>query len=484
MNKVRKSDQEQEREKKRFYLIDKFPDTYNKPVPNAISIKEFKEIKEQGTIFGRVMARRDMGKSLFIDLMDNQESIQLYVNLKKIDAASIENIKLLDLGDFVAVTGTYMLTKTKEVSIRTEKFWIVTKALLPLPNKLTKLKDEEELVRKRYLDLLMNKEKQKLFVMRTKGMETIRSFFKERGYLEVETPHLHTLSTGAIAKPFQTHHNALGIDMYLRIAPELFLKRLVAGNMGKVFEIAHCYRNEGISYKHNPEFDLVEAYLPNACALDVAKVVEELIKKVAFTFWGGLIGKIENKEYNFQQTFPKITMNELVKEKYGIDLLGVSLAEAKQFAKKHIDLTLLKRVTNAGIMYQIYEALIEKTLMGPVFVFNPPAEVSPLAKRNEADPRVANRFELIINGIEIGNGYDEQNDALFQEEAFLEQAELKKAGNIEVGDFDHEYLTMLKHGLPPTGGLGIGLDRLFLLFLNLKSIKDIILFPPVKTKNI
>jgi len=481
MNKERKSDQDIIREKKREILLKNHKSTYNKNVPNAIKVVEFKKLKTNGTLIGRVMAKRDMGKSFFIDLLDETGTIQLYVNLKSLSEMCKKNLDLVDIGDIISISGEYFLTRTKEETVKVKELFIRTKALTPLPNKFTKLKDPEELIRKRYLDLLLNKKRRDILAKRTIGNNIIREFLKEKYYIEVQTPHLHTIATGAMARPFLTHHNTLNIDMYMRIAPELFLKRLIMGNLGKVFEIARCYRNEGISNKHNPEFDMLEVYKMNGSVSDMEKLAEEIVKKVALAFWNKNANIIKNNEINIKKPFKRTTINQLIKENFKVDILKMTLEEAKKIAKSlNVSLKDLKIISNGTIMKKIFDDKIEENIIDPTFVYGYPVEYSPLAKVSLEDDRIASRFELFIGGFEVANGYDEQNDYFEQKKAFDKQQELKKKGDDEITGYDKEYLTMLRYGLPPTGGLGIGLDRLYMILLNLETIKDIILFPTVK----
>jgi len=428
---------------------------------------------------GRITAHRDMGKSHFLDLRDATGRIQIY---KEIGADLIDLFRLLDIGDLIGVEGTCFLTKSGEPTLKARTFRLMAKALRPLPEKWHGLQDIETRYRQRYLDLLTNEHSRVVFEKRIAIVRETRRFFEERGFLEVETPILQTVAGGAAAQPFSTHHKALGLDLYLRIAPELYLKRLLVGGFNKVFEINRNFRNEGISRKHNPEFTMLEAYWAYADFEKMADLVEELICYLAEKICGSLMiehrdseGKI-TRTINLKRPWRRARYHDLVREVAGEDWFEIASAQRRERAISDLEVEISSQLADFEVTQHLFEKLIEEKTVDPLFVTHCPKELVPLAKQNIADNSLVDVFELIINGAEIAPGYSELNDPLLQRERLLQQA------GEERQKIDEEFLLALEHGMPPAGGFGLGIDRLTMLLTGADSIRDVILFPLLRPK--
>lgn len=419
---------------------------------------------------GRVMTCRNMGKAAFLDIRDGSAKIQIYIRADKVGADSYKLFKdMVDLSDIIAVEGMPFRTKTNELSIMIESWTMLTKAFRPLPEKWHGLKDTETRYRQRYLDLIANTEVKDIFVKRSAIISSIRHTLEEQNFVEVETPVLQSLAGGANANPFVTHHNALNIDLFLRIAPELYLKRLVVGGMERVFEIGRNFRNEGIDRNHNPEFTMMELYQAYADYNDMMDLTETLIKNAAEK-----IGSKQNLE------FRRAKMFDLIKEYTGLDLLPY-VESGKLFEQvKHFNLDLPKNASEKKILDQLFDEKVIPNLKTPTFVMDYPAVYSPLSKVKFDQPEIAERFELYINGMEIGNAYSELNDPELQKRRFEEQMEAKKKGEDEVMPYDEDFILALEQGLPPTGGLGIGIDRLVMVLTEVESIREVLTFPAMR----
>ncbi|KGQ39226.1 lysine--tRNA ligase [Gallibacterium genomosp. 1] len=439
------------------------------------------------SVAGRIMTRRKMGKASFITLQDMSGKIQLYVARDLLPEGVYEEIMaMLDLGDIVGAKGTLFKTKTNELTVRCTELELLTKALRPLPDKFHGLADQEMRYRQRYLDLISNEESRRTFIIRSKVIAGIREYFIGKGFIEVETPMLQVIPGGAAARPFITHHNALDIDMYLRIAPELYLKRLVVGGFERVFELNRNFRNEGVSVRHNPEFTMIEYYQAYADYHDLMDNTEELLRKLALDILGTTIVPYGEYEFDFGKPFERITMHDAVL-KYGADKGIVKedlydFERAKVVAQK-LGIEIQKSWGLGSLVNAIFEEVAEHHLIQPTFLMAHPAEISPLARRNDENPEVTDRFELFIGGREIGNGFSELNDAEDQNERFNAQVAAKEAGDDEAMFKDEDFVVALEHGLPPTAGEGLGIDRLAMLFANAESIRDVILFPAMKHKS-
>ncbi len=430
---------------------------------------------------GRIMLKRVMGKASFVTISDTTGRIQLFIQRNGVGEEVYQSFKSWDTGDIIGATGELFKTKTGELSIRVKELRLLTKSLRPLPEKFHGLTDHEQRYRQRYLDLIMNEEVRHVFMMRSMIVNYIRNYFLQRDFLEVETPMLQTIPGGATARPFSTHHNALDIKMYLRIAPELYLKRLVVGGFDRVFEINRNFRNEGLSTRHNPEFTMLEWYQAYATYHDLMDTTEALLKGLARDGLGTTRINYQGETFDFGKPFRRMTVkesilhfNETLTESQ-LDTLDSALAIAKELGIPVEDYWGLGKV-----QIEIFEKTVEHRLLNPTFITAYPAEVSPLARRNDEDPFVTDRFELFIGGREIGNGFSELNDAEDQAERFARQVAEKDAGDDEAMHYDADYVRALEYGMPPTAGEGIGIDRLVMLFTDMPSIRDVILFPHMR----
>lgn len=433
-------------------------------------------------IAGRMMTRRIMGKASFATLQDVGGRIQIYVSRDDLpEGIYNEQFKKWDLGDVIAARGRLFRTKTGELSVHCHEVRLLTKALRPLPDKFHGLADQETRYRQRYLDLITNDDSRRTFVIRSKIMAAIRNFMVQRDFMEVETPMMQVIPGGATARPFVTHHNALDIDMYLRIAPELYLKRLVVGGFERVFEINRNFRNEGVSPRHNPEFTMIELYMAYADYKDLIALTEDLFRTLTTDVLGSSTVEYGDQTFDFGKPFTKMTMKEAIchyrPETNVADLDDMEKAKA---IAQSIGIKIEKSWGLGRIQCEIFEETAESHLIQPTFITEYPAEVSPLARRNDDNPFITDRFEFFIGGREIGNGFSELNDAEDQAERFAEQVNQKDAGDDEAMFYDEDYITALEHGLPPTAGLGIGIDRMVMLFTNSHTIRDVILFPAMR----
>lgn len=432
-------------------------------------------------VAGRVMLKRLMGKAAFIHIQDMSGRLQLYVRQDVITSELFDEFKTWDLGDIVGASGYLFKTKTGELSLHVDHIELVTKSLQPLPDKFHGLTDQELRYRQRYVDLIMNEETRKTFLLRSQIIEGIRQFLKQRDYLEVETPMMQVIPGGAVARPFITHHNALDMPLYLRIAPELYLKRLVVGGFEKVFEINRNFRNEGLSTRHNPEFTMLEFYEAYANYQDLMDLTEAMLRELTQTILGTTTITYQGEQYDFAKPFKRLTMLESIIEfNPHIQLADLQDLDKAQQIAKHLQIA---KTDNAGlgkIQLEIFEKTVEHRLKDPTFITAYPAEVSPLARRNDQDPFVTDRFEFFVGGRELANGFSELNDPDDQAERFKQQVNAKDAGDQEAMHYDADYINALEYGMPPTAGEGIGIDRLVMLFADAPSIRDVILFPHMR----
>jgi lysyl-tRNA synthetase, class II len=473
------------------------------------SIAEVRERFKEGEtcrVAGRITAHRDMGKSHFLDLRDVTGRIQIYIHAKEVGPELIDLFRLLDIGDFIGVEGTCFVTKSGEPTVKVQTFQLLAKTLRPLPEKWHGLQDIEARYRQRYLDLLTNERSRGMFEKRIAIVRETRRFFEDRGFVEVETPILQTMAGGAAAEPFKTHHNALGIDLYLRIALELYLKRLLVGGFNKVFELNRNFRNEGISRKHNPEFTMLEAYWAYADFEKIANLVEELICYLAEKIHALDAAKVEGgapatpdarargssplqiehrdadgkvvRTINLKRPWRRVRYRDLMREVAGKDWFELSPEQRRERAMNGFKLEILPQLADFEVTQHVFEKLIEEKTMDPLFVTHCPKELVPLAKQNVEDSSLVDVFELVINGVEIAPGYSELNDPLVQRQRLLEQAGEEKQ------NIDEEFLLALEYGMPPAGGFGIGIDRLTMLLTGAESIRDVILFPLLRPKKL
>jgi lysyl-tRNA synthetase class 2 len=429
------------------------------------------------SVMGRVLAIREMGKSVFAHLTENGEKIQGFFRMNDLSETSWEVIKLLDMGDFISVTGPLMRTKTGELSVRVKEIQFLSKALLPLPEKWHGLQDKEQRYRQRYLDLISNGEVLKTFQTRSRIVSAVRRFMEEQGYLEVETPMMQPIPGGATARPFITHHNALDMDLYLRIAPELYLKRLIVGGFEKVFEINRSFRNEGISVRHNPEFTMMEMYEAGSDLRDMMTLTENLFLTVTREVMGSQQLPWGEEMISYAAPFRRLTMKDAIAQYGAIDRHLLEDGDSVRALAKAVHIEDAETKTVGTLLGDLFEHHAEKQLIQPTFITDYPIELSPLTKTLEGDDRFVDRFELFIGGMELANAYSELNDPIDQMGRFQAQMDEREAGNDEAMLLDQDFVTSLEHGLPPTGGEGIGIDRLVMLLTNSASIRDVILFP-------
>ena len=447
--------------------------------------KEIDELSESFTegskvvVAGRITAHRDMGKSHFFDISDFKGRIQCYLNAKAVGEESFEIFKQLDLGDWIGVEGETFKTKVGEPTVKVESFKVLSKSLRPLPDKYHGLSDKETRYRQRYLDLVSNEASRNVFLKRSLIVREIRDFLQDRGFIEVETPMLQDVPGGAAARPFETHHNALNMPLYMRIAPELFLKRLLVGGMTKVFELNRNFRNEGISRRHNPEFTMLEAYWAYADFEAMADLVEEMVCSVAEKYCGGL--NIETKDedgnvtknINLSRPWKRAPYKELIKDVAGQDWFEFTSDQRREKCAE-LGVEISEQMEDYEVTQQVFEKLVEENTLDPLYVTHVPKELVPLAKQNTDDDSLVDVYELIINGQEISPGYSELNDPDIQRQRLMDQA------GEETQKVDEEFLTALEHGMPPAGGIGIGIDRLVIMLTSAESIRDVVLFPQLK----
>ncbi|MGC8970609.1 MAG: lysine--tRNA ligase [bacterium] len=438
---------------------------------------KFDDVLEQTVrVAGRITAIRRHGRSMFLDIRNIKDRIQLYGKADDL-GDSYEELKECHVGDFIGVEGTTFKTHTGEPSIRIYRFWILTKALRPLPEKWHGITDVETRYRRRYLDLIANENPRRIFLLRSKLVKELRNFLDAKGFIEVETPILHTVPGGGFARPFITHHNALDIDLYLRIALELYLKRLIVGGYEKVYEINRCFRNEGISTVHNPEFTMMELYQAYADYYTMMDLTEELIIHLANTLFGKPVIYKDTEEIDISSPWERKELLDIVIEHTGINPLTLTKEELLEYANKLEIKVTTEESLWAKVLMELFEEEVQPKLKKPTFITGYPVAISPLAKARENDPRFTDRFELFIGGLEIANAFSELNDPIEQRKRFEDQLREKMMGEEETHPMDEDFLEALEYGMPPTGGLGIGIDRLTMLFANVNSIREVILFP-------
>ncbi|HBG75763.1 MAG TPA: lysine--tRNA ligase [Clostridiales bacterium] len=459
------------------YEITKFrPTHYSEDI-----LAHFDQLEDQKvTLAGRMMSKRIMGKASFAHILDSRGKIQMYVQINALGKEAYEDFKAYDIGDIVGVTGSVFRTRRGEITVRAQELTLLSKSLQPLPEKWHGLKDPDLRYRQRYVDMIVNPEVRHTFVTRSRILQEIRKYLDSRGYLEVETPVLHNSAGGAAARPFVTHHNALDIDMYMRIATELHLKRLVVGGFDKVYEIGRIFRNEGMDIKHNPEFTTIELYEAYADYQDMMSLTENMVSTVAEKVLGSDALTYQGEEVNLTPPWDRITMIDAVRKYAGVDMSAIQSDEGARKAAEEIGVPTEGKTTWGEVLYAIFEEKVEEQLRKPAFVMDYPIEISPLAKRKKEDPRLTYRFEIFISGRELGNAFSELNDPIDQRERFVEQARQRAAGNEEAERMDEDFVNALEVGMPPTGGLGIGIDRLVMLLTDSYSIRDVILFPTMK----
>ena len=441
----------------------------------------FESMNDTATVAGRIMFIRRMGKASFFTIKDRSGSIQIYISINDIGEETYELFKSADIGDIVGIYGKVMKTKTGEVTIKCLEYTHLVKALKPLPEKFHGLTDVEERYRRRYVDLIMNDESKRVAFLRPRIIRCIQNYMDGLGFSEVETPILSTLLTGASARPFVTHHNAQDLDMYLRIALELPLKRLLVGGMEAVYEIGRVFRNEGMDPKHNPEFTLMEAYLAYSDLEGMMNLTEEMFQTIAREVFNKMIFNFSGYEINLEGPWKRVSMTDAIKEQTGIDFKKeMTVDEALDLAREHHIEVQEHEHTVGHIINLFFEKYVEEALIQPTFLYGHPIEISPLTKKNPDDPRFVDRFELFVAGKEFANAYTELNDPIDQMERFEAQLAEKELGNDEANDIDMDFVESLEYGMPPAGGIGYGIDRLCMLFLEQESIRDVLLFPTMK----
>lgn len=444
------------------------------------SKEDLEQMDVNVSLAGRIMQKRGMGKASFAHIQDITGRIQIYVREDAVDSLEYQAFDLLDLGDIVGVKGIVFKTKTGETSIKVKSVTVLAKSIYPLPEKFHGLKDVEMRYRQRYVDLIVNPEVQQTFILRSRIIQSMRRYLDSLGFLEVETPTLHAIAGGATAKPFITHHNALDMQLYMRIAIELHLKRLIVGGLEKVYEIGRVYRNEGVSTRHNPEFTMIELYEAYADYLDIMKLTEDVIAHIAKEVKGTTEIIYDGQPISLATPWRRVSMVEAIKQVVGVDFNAVmSDDQARALAKEH-KVKFEPAMTFGHIVNLFFEAFVEETLIEPTFVYGHPVEISPLAKKNEADPRFTDRFELFIVAREHANAFTELNDPIDQRQRFEAQIVEREQGNDEAHMMDEDFIRSLEYGMPPTGGLGIGIDRVVMLLTDSPSIRDVLLFPSMR----
>ncbi len=434
-------------------------------------------------IAGRIMSKRRHGKAGFANLQDLSGDIQLYFRKDDLAEGQYELFKKLDLGDILGVEGIVFRTQKGEISVHVHDFTFLSKSLNPLPEKWHGLKDVELRYRQRYVDLIVNPSVRQVFIKRSQIIKELRNYLDERGFLEVETPMMQPIPGGATARPFITHHNTLDMKLYLRVAPELYLKRLLVGGLEKVYEINRNFRNEGISTKHNPEFTMLELYHAFADFQVMMDLTEDLISSVAQKVNGSMQAEFEGQLLDFAPPWPRVTMLDAINEHTGVDFRQIKSDQAARKAAEGLGLEVNPEGSRGDIINDVFEEFVEDKLIQPTFIYGHPVEVSPLAKRNNDDPQFTDRFELFIMQREIANAFSELNDPLDQRQRFLKQVERREGGDPEAHMMDDDYLNAMEYGMPPAGGLGIGIDRLVMLMTNSPSIRDVILFPTLRKRD-
>ncbi|WP_416390196.1 lysine--tRNA ligase [Terrisporobacter petrolearius] len=449
---------------------------YSKDIKDNFDEMEGKVVK----IAGRIMSKRLQGKAGFIDIQDQDGRIQCYVRKDRIGEEDYDIFKTYDIGDIIGLEGEVFKTKKEEISVKATSVVLLSKSLQVLPEKYHGLKDQDIRYRQRYVDLIVNPEVKDAFLTRTKALKALRAFLDERGFLEVETPILNTIAGGANARPFVTHHNTLDIPMYLRIANELYLKRLIVGGFDKVYEMGRMFRNEGMSIKHNPEYTAMELYQAYADYEDMMRITENLISHMAEVATGSTVVNYQGTEIDFKPPWRRMTMIECVKEYTGVDFDIINTDEEALEIAREKGIEIMPGMRRGEVINAFFEEFGEDKLIQPTFITHHPVEVSPLAKRNVEDPRKTDRFEAFANKWELANAFSELNDPIDQKGRFMDQMRKKELGDDEACDMDEDFINALEVGLPPTGGLGIGIDRVMMLLTNSASIRDVILFPTMK----
>ena len=472
---------ELQKEGKDPYKITKF-DRTNTAGEIKANYEKFEE--KDVTVAGRIIAKRIMGKASFCTIQDCDEKIQSYVSINDLGEESYKAFKTWDIGDIIGITGFVFKTRTEEISVHAKEVTLLSKSLRPLPEKFHGLKDVDLRYRQRYVDLIMNPEVKDTFIKRTQIINEIRNILNEKGYLEVETPILNTISGGATARPFITHHNTLDIDMYLRIATELNLKRLIVGGYDRVYEIGRIFRNEGMDIRHNPEFTSIEFYAAYQNYHDMMDITEEIFQRCSMKVCGTTKITYQGTEIELGGKWKRISMIDSIKEVTGIDFNTIETdEEAVKLAKeRNIEIPNGKE-TRGNVISLFFDEYVEKTLVQPTFIYDYPIEISPLAKKCDNDPRLTQRFEAFIGGREYGNAFSELNDPIDQYERFKEEIRARENGDDEAGMMDEDFINALEYGMPPTGGEGIGIDRLVMLLTDSASIRDVLLFPTMKPLN-
>ena len=485
-------DRREKAENIRTMGVNPYPAGYNYDITASEAMERFgdrdaealENIKETFSMAGRIISLRDFGKASFIHIKDMTGRIQAYIRKDRIGEEQFKVFKLMDIGDFIGIKGTFFRTRTGELTILADNITLLTKSMRPLPEKWHGLTDIETRYRQRYVDLIVNDNVKKVFVLRSQIIQSIRNFFTQRDFLEVETPMMQPIPGGATAKPFKTFHNALGMNLYLRVAPELYLKRLVVGGLERVFEINRNFRNEGVSVQHNPEFTMLEFYMAYASYEDLMILNEELFSYILQETLGRNVIEYQQKSIDFTPPWPRISMFDALREIGGVkeEVLN-NINTAAQFARS-LDIALSEEDGLGKILAKIFDQIVEPELLRPTFIIGYPTEISPLSRRNDHNPDITDRFELFIAGKEIANGFTELNDPADQRERFMHQVSLRESGDEEAQFMDEDYIMALEYGLPPTAGEGIGIDRVVMLLTDSPSIRDVIFFPHMRAKGV
>lgn len=462
--------------------IDPFGEKFERTHTAQEIIDNFEVLEDEETeIGGRIMSMRTHGKASFADLMDHTGRVQLYFRVNTLGEEGYALLQKLDIGDIVAVNGKIFRTRRGEISVEVLHFKFLSKSLRPLPEKWHGLKDVDLRYRQRYVDLIVNPGVREVFEIRSKIIQSMRKFLSDRGYIEVETPMLHVIAGGASARPFSTHHNALDMDLYLRIAPELYLKRLLVGGFDRVFEIGKMFRNEGMSTKHNPEFTMCELYMAYGDASDMMRITEDIYAHIALELVGSTKIMFQGQEIDLTPPWPRKPMLDAILEYSGVNLRGLDDAGARQVAKEK-GLQIEPNTSYSGVLDEFFDVFVEPNLIQPIFITDHPVEVSPLAKRKKDDPTLTDRFEPFIVTWEVANGFTELNDPIDQEQRFKQQVAQRDQGDDEAHMMDEDYVRALEYGMPPAGGLGLGIDRMVMLFTDSPSIRDVLLFPHMRPR--